>query len=576
MKNGLMLLFIALLMARPVFAQEIGSITGPVSLANDESAVGARVTIWDDHKNVFETQADQEGAFFFEGVPIGLWNIRAVFGREFIDEGFEVGAGEKVEINLIFGGGGDPDAGSVSGTVSFANGEPAVGANVMIWDDQHNVQETQTDGDGVFSIGDVSSGDWNIRAIMEFEHRIQDRIRVVENENAEIDLIFEGNADDGPGIGSVSGTITDEDGDPVGNAAIIMIGGGRQVFQSFTDNDGVFSIERVLAGRYEVTVMSRDLFGQEWVQFLPDENNIINMILEHVGGQEESDEFGSVRGEVFNNRNEPVAGAFVFITDGFLGIIDRAVCNDEGEFSIEEVPIGVYTIIAEVRGIGSVSEQIRVASDEETNVRLVLEENGGGDGGGNDPNFGGIDGIVSNANGTPAVHATVTLYIELRGMLVFVGQFITREDGIYGFGVPACEYHLVAELEDVGVAECDVVVIGGERIEVNLVLGDGDIGGNVSVDERNESHPVSAVLLDSYPNPFNPVATVDYNLPEAGFVSLTVFNTAGQRIQTLAEGWQSAGEYQTVFKGHSLPAGTYILRLDIGKQTQVRQLRLVK
>ena len=84
------------------------------------------------------------------------------------------------------------------------------------------------------------------------------------------------------------------------------------------------------------------------------------------------------------------------------------------------------------------------------------------------------------------------------------------------------------------------------------------------------------MLLDAYPNPFNAVATVGYSLPAATHVRLSVFSTEGRLIQTLSDGWRTAGEYQTAFNGSSLPVGTYILRLEAGDLTQTKKLLLLK
>jgi len=83
-------------------------------------------------------------------------------------------------------------------------------------------------------------------------------------------------------------------------------------------------------------------------------------------------------------------------------------------------------------------------------------------------------------------------------------------------------------------------------------------------------------LLSCYPNPFNAVATIGYNLPAATYVRLSVYNTEGRLIQTLTNGWRMVGENQTAFNGRSLPTGMYILRLDANNLTQTKKLLLMK
>lgn len=69
------------------------------------------------------------------------------------------------------------------------------------------------------------------------------------------------------------------------------------------------------------------------------------------------------------------------------------------------------------------------------------------------------------------------------------------------------------------------------------------------------------------PNPFNPSTTVRYYLPEPGNIRLHVFNVAGQRVATLVDGWQDAGEYDVQFGARNMASGVYFLRLSSSSAT---------
>jgi hypothetical protein len=73
--------------------------------------------------------------------------------------------------------------------------------------------------------------------------------------------------------------------------------------------------------------------------------------------------------------------------------------------------------------------------------------------------------------------------------------------------------------------------------------------------------PGEFALHQSYPNPFNPMATIRYDLPVASLVSIKVYNLLGQEIVTLAEEVHSAGENKVHFNGAGLPSGTYFYRM---------------
>lgn len=74
--------------------------------------------------------------------------------------------------------------------------------------------------------------------------------------------------------------------------------------------------------------------------------------------------------------------------------------------------------------------------------------------------------------------------------------------------------------------------------------------------------PEEYKLSQNYPNPFNSQTLVTYSLPQETEVDLSVFNTNGQLVGTLAEGLQKAGEYKMNWNADDLPSGLYFLRLS--------------
>ena len=78
------------------------------------------------------------------------------------------------------------------------------------------------------------------------------------------------------------------------------------------------------------------------------------------------------------------------------------------------------------------------------------------------------------------------------------------------------------------------------------------------------------------PNPFNPSCTIAFTLEQAGDVELTVHNLLGQRVATLASGWESAGAHRRIFDGARLPSGLYFVRLEAGGETRLAKLTLLR
>jgi PKD repeat protein len=83
-------------------------------------------------------------------------------------------------------------------------------------------------------------------------------------------------------------------------------------------------------------------------------------------------------------------------------------------------------------------------------------------------------------------------------------------------------------------------------------------------------------LYQNYPNPFNPSTSISYSIPRDGFVSITVYNTLGQKVGLLVDKFMKAGSYEVKFNGSALPSGIYFYRLDAGSFSSVKKMILMK
>jgi hypothetical protein len=88
--------------------------------------------------------------------------------------------------------------------------------------------------------------------------------------------------------------------------------------------------------------------------------------------------------------------------------------------------------------------------------------------------------------------------------------------------------------------------------------------------------PTDYVLSQNYPNPFNPTTKIEYSIPNAGYVSLKIFNTLGQEVSTLFEGFQNAGKYIADFDGSKLASGVYLYKLQSNGISITKKLVLMK
>ncbi|HRE40954.1 MAG TPA: T9SS type A sorting domain-containing protein [Ignavibacteria bacterium] len=96
-----------------------------------------------------------------------------------------------------------------------------------------------------------------------------------------------------------------------------------------------------------------------------------------------------------------------------------------------------------------------------------------------------------------------------------------------------------------------------------------------SVTKINETIPVDFVLYQNFPNPFNPVTNIRYDVKKQSQIILKVYDITGKEIKTLVNQVQTPGTYQVTFEGQGYASGVYIFSLQIDNyKTSIRGLLL--
>ena len=90
--------------------------------------------------------------------------------------------------------------------------------------------------------------------------------------------------------------------------------------------------------------------------------------------------------------------------------------------------------------------------------------------------------------------------------------------------------------------------------------------------------PAAHRLLTAYPNPFNNQAAINFELADAGFVELTVYDVTGREVASLVSGHLSAGLHDVTWNAEGMTSGVYFVRLAVaGRQTAgVQKVILIK
>lgn len=95
-------------------------------------------------------------------------------------------------------------------------------------------------------------------------------------------------------------------------------------------------------------------------------------------------------------------------------------------------------------------------------------------------------------------------------------------------------------------------------------------------DTAPKTMPGSFALAQNYPNPFNPATVIRYTLPVTGNVKLSIYNSLGQKVKTLVDGFLEAGSHEVNFNAVGFTSGVYFYTLEFGDNRLSRKMILLK
>ena len=113
---------------------------------------------------------------------------------------------------------------------------------------------------------------------------------------------------------------------------------------------------------------------------------------------------------------------------------------------------------------------------------------------------------------------------------------------------------------------------GKMEIEENIISDWYGHGISASVIQK----PYKVTLNSAYPNPFNPVTSISYELSEMEHVTLSVYNLMGQLMETLIDRYQDAGNHTLTWDASQQPSGMYFLRMETKNEMFYQKLMLIK
>lgn len=126
------------------------------------------------------------------------------------------------------------------------------------------------------------------------------------------------------------------------------------------------------------------------------------------------------------------------------------------------------------------------------------------------------------------------------------------------------------------------IAVGGS-MTLPVILSTTD-GGENWIDRSNaplgilndKVSPAEFRLEQNFPNPFNPSTSIQYSVPSTQWVSINIFNSIGEQIETLVSGMVTKGVHEIIFNSKNLSSGVYFYRIEAKSSSLTKKLVILK
>jgi hypothetical protein len=141
--------------------------------------------------------------------------------------------------------------------------------------------------------------------------------------------------------------------------------------------------------------------------------------------------------------------------------------------------------------------------------------------------------------------------------------------GARGATLPAGEHSFMQSpvLNGCQIVSVDVATAGGAYVQASIAA--------------SAALPSGYALDQNYPNPFNPETRIEFSLPRAGQVDLSIYDVLGRKVRTLVFGPMEAGRHSTTWNGRddngsTTASGVYFYRLQADAEVFTRKMVFLK
>jgi len=187
-----------------------------------------------------------------------------------------------------------------------------------------------------------------------------------------------------------------------------------------------------------------------------------------------------------------------------------------------------------------------------------------------------LDSRTVDASSARLIKAGNTLNVNADGYISGVQMTLFHGSD---FNIELTDKALVADYSTKG-NETILVIVAPESDELFIANGEYQIVEMIVANSAGQMDvsvvPSSFVLSAAYPNPFNPSTSINLSIPEAGHVSVMVYNVIGQLVSTVADGHMNASDYSFTWDASAFPSGVYLITATTENHASTQKVMLLK
>jgi hypothetical protein len=182
-------------------------------------------------------------------------------------------------------------------------------------------------------------------------------------------------------------------------------------------------------------------------------------------------------------------------------------------------------------------------------------------------------GLPAETDCFPEYDDTTTVFVG-DSLHLWAAQYDGNNNYMYSVELDSTDFEFTGTLQMENWAFADV---GQGRIIAKGI----DTSGVFIVEEPTSINEDEIIkpgfkLEQAYPNPFNPITTIKFNLPKSEHVVIEVYNSIGQKVETLINQNMIAGAHKVIFNAENLSSGLYLYRITGGKFQDVKKFVLFR